>query len=178
MNLSEVLKKKSDEKKVNWPFSYIYIYVYVNIQHRIHKCKYTDTYTYLYIYIYITSFIGGAVGGLPLLIKEKKAVSNIMLCGSAMAYGGEVFFFCRFIWLDAHSLLVYSWARGVLGCWCTCLCVCVCVRVFFVYIQVYIRPGCLCLCVCVCIHIHIHIYIYLTANIWTCPDNLSHLEGL
>jgi len=123
MNLSEVLKKKSDEKKVNWPFSYIYIYVYVNIQHRIHKCKYTDTYTYLYIYIYITSFIGGAVGGLPLLIKEKKAVSNIMLCGSAMAYGGEVFFF-----VDLSCLMptVCSCIHGLVACSGVGVHVCVC----------------------------------------------------
>ena len=138
---------------------FIYIYVYVYLQQRIYKCKYTDTYTYLYIHTCITSFIGGAVGGLPLLMKEKKAVSNIMLCGSAMAYSGEVFFVCGFIYLytclEAHIWLVCSWARGVLGCWCTCLCMCVCLRVFFEYIHVCIRPGCLCLCV------YVYIYIYI-----------------
>jgi hypothetical protein len=44
------------------------------------------------------SFIGGALGSLPVLLKEKSPVSNIILAGSAMAYSGEVsqhvFFAC------------------------------------------------------------------------------------
>ena len=36
------------------------------------------------------SFIAGALGGLIVLSKEKKAFSNVVMCGSAMAYCGEV----------------------------------------------------------------------------------------
>jgi Kef-type K+ transport system membrane component KefB len=36
------------------------------------------------------SFIGGALGSLPVLMKEKSTLSNVVLCGSSMAYSGEV----------------------------------------------------------------------------------------
>jgi len=45
------------------------------------------------------SFIGGALGSLPVLLKEKSPVPNIILAGSVMAYSGEVslhvFFVCQ-----------------------------------------------------------------------------------
>jgi Kef-type K+ transport system membrane component KefB len=36
------------------------------------------------------SFIAGALGGLILLYKEKNPLPNVVMCGSAMAYCGEV----------------------------------------------------------------------------------------
>jgi len=60
------------------------------------------------------SFIAGALGGLIVLSKEKQAFSNIVMCGSAMAYCGEMgFIFLHEFWhgtyLSTKTLSSLMW---------------------------------------------------------------------
>ena len=69
------------------------------------------------------SFIAGALGCMPVLMSEKKAMSNVVLCGGAMANTGELGFIFL---LEFHNAGYFSQATLVSLLWGLLICALVC----------------------------------------------------